>query len=473
MTYSPPCCIISLHTKIHERGVLYVRLIIQQKNLIGRLYRYFYIYFETFSVPTIETLFLLVLSMLALESADSIRFLYQHFLSGITEKSLNAFYYACSYAKADYSKFMNVTASMVLKLIPDSLKLQPVFLCIDDTMISKFGKKFEDVSILFDHAAHNGSNYLNGHCFVSIMLCVPVWKGNKSVYLSLPLGYRIWKKKEASKLDLAASLMRQVMPSLSGVKNVILLCDSWYAKKNLVRMVDEYENLDIICNARNDSVIYDLAPPKSGKRGRPPKHGKRLSIKDDFSFSEEKIGDYYIGVRRVLSNIFGEREVLAFVTSTGNTGSGRRLFFSTVFPEQLTMFCAWQEKAPFNQTGSERMKYIPLFLYGFRWNIEVSYYEQKTFWSLCNYMIRSRNGIEMLVNLITISYCAMKILPYQDVSLKEYQDKSVQEFRFVLSSQIREQVFYAHFVKNIENCIKSIPFINTLKRLLQQQGYYF
>ena len=65
-----------------------------------------------------------------------------------------------------------------------------------------------------------------------------------------------------------------------------------------------------------------------------------MSIKDDFSFSEEKIGDYYIGVRRVLSNIFGEREVLAFVTSTGNTGSVGRLFFSTVFPEQLTMFCA-------------------------------------------------------------------------------------------------------------------------------------
>ena len=448
-------------------------LLYNEKNLIGRLYRYFYIYFETFSVPTIETLFLLVLSILALESADSIRFLYQHFLSGITEKSLNAFYYACSYAKTDYSRFMNVTASMALKLIPDSLKTQPVFLCIDDTMISKFGKKFEDVSILFDHATHNGSNYLNGHCFVSIMLCVPVWKANKSVYLSLPLGYRIWKKEEASKLELAASLVHQIMPSLSGVKNVILLCDSWYAKKNLVRIVDEYENLDIICNARNDSVIYDLAPPKNGKRGRPPKHGKRLSLKDDFSLSEEKIGDYYIGVRRVLSNIFGEREVLAFVTSTGNTGNAGRLFFSTVFPEQLTMFCAWQEKAPLNQTGSERMKYIPLFLYGFRWNIEVSYYEQKTFWSLCSYMIRSRSGIEMLVNLINISYCAMKILPYQDTSFKEYQDKSVQEFRFVLSSQIREQVFYAHFVKNIENRIKSNLLINTLKMLIQQQGYYF
>ena len=120
MTYSPPCCIISLHTKIHERGVLYVRLIIQQKNLIGRLYRYFYIYFETFSAPTADTLFLLVFSILTLESVHSIRFLYQHFSSGITTKSLNTFYHACSYAKVDYSHFMNITAKVALRMILDS-----------------------------------------------------------------------------------------------------------------------------------------------------------------------------------------------------------------------------------------------------------------------------------------------------------------------------------------------------------------
>ena len=79
----------------------------------------------------------------------------------------------------------------------------------------------------------------------------------------------------------------------------------------------------------------------------------------------------------------------------------------------------------------------------------------------------------MLVNLINISYCAMKILPYQDAAFKEYQDKSVQEFRFVLSSQIREQVFYAHFVKNIENSIKSNQLVKALKMLIQRQGYYF
>ena len=403
-----------------------------------------------------------------MESAHSIRFLYRHFLSGITEKSLTAFYYACSYAKVDYSRFMNVTASMALKLIPESLRSQPVFFCIDDTMVSKFGKKFEDVSKLFDHAAHNGSNYLNGHCFVSLMLCVPIWNGSKIVYLSIPLGYRMWQKEE-SKLKLAASMVRQVMPVFSSQKNVIILCDSWYAKKDLVSIVDEYPNLDVICNARYDSVIYDLAPQPTGKRGRPAKHGKRLSPETDFSLSDEKIGDYYIGVRRVLTNIFGCREVLAYVTSSEKESSSRRLFFSTIFPEQMQIFCAWQEKAPLNQTGSDRMQYIPLFCYSFRWNIEVSYYEQKTFWSLCSYMVRSRKGIELLVNLINITYCAMKILPYQDEAFAKYRTESVQEFRFILSEKIKQEIFFANFMQNIETSIKSTAVLNALKRLIQRQ----
>ena len=138
-----------------------------------------------------------------MESADSIRSLYRHFMSAITQKSLTAFYYACSYSKADYSRFMNVTASLALKLIPDSLKSQPVFFCIDDTI---------------------GPNYLNGHCFVSLMLCVPIWCNRRIAYLAVPLGYRMWQKKQ-SKLELAAAMVRQVMPSFASQKNVIILCD--------------------------------------------------------------------------------------------------------------------------------------------------------------------------------------------------------------------------------------------------------
>lgn len=304
---------------------------------------------------------------------------------------------------------------------------------------------------------------LSASCFVSLYgrnSALSTWQP--------PLGYRMWKK-EASKLELAASMVRQVMPGLSAQKNVIILCDSWYAKKDLVCVVDEYTNLDIICNARHDSVLYDLAPQPTGKKGRPAKHGRRLSLEEDFPLSDEKIGDYYIGVRQVLTNLFGQRKVLAYVTAPKKLQGSRRLFFSTVFPQQMQIFCAWQEKAPLNQTGSSRMQYIPLLCYCFRWNIEVSYYEQKTFWSLCSYMVRSSKGIEMLVNLINVAYCAMKILPYQEEAFSKYRGESVQEFRFALSEEIRRQVFYATFLQNIETGIKSNALINALKQLLLHQ----
>lgn len=118
------------------------------------------------------------------------------------------------------------------------------------------------------------------------------------------------------------------------------------------------------------------------------------------------------------------------------------------------------------------MKYVPLLLYSFLWNIEVSYYEQKTFWSLCSYIIRSRKGIEMLVNLLNISYFTLRLLPYKEKSFSKYRNESVQEFRFALSEHIHQQILYATFVKNTETNIKSNVIVIALKHLIQRQGYY-
>ena len=89
------------------------------------------------------------------------------------------------------------------------------------------------------------------------MLCVPVWNRDKVSYLSVPLGYRMWQKKE-SKLELAASMIRQVMPEFHSKDHVIIPCDSWDTKHNLLSIVDEYPNPDLIGNARSASVMYDL-----------------------------------------------------------------------------------------------------------------------------------------------------------------------------------------------------------------------
>ena len=438
-------------------------LLYNKNTVIGRLFCYFSVYFKNVPAPTAESLFLLLVSMLALESAHSIRFLYQHFLSKVTEKSLNAFYYACSYAKADYSTFMNTTIRIALNIIPKSIAYHPVFLCIDDTMVPKSGKKFEHISKLYDHAAHNGSSYLNGHCFVSIMLCIPVWKNRKISYLSIPLGYRMWDKSK-SKLQLAADMVRQVMPELAGHKQVILLFDSWYAKRDLLCVVDEFSNLDILCGARSDTVLYDLAPPHTGKPGRPKKRGERLSLQTDFLMSKEKIGGYFLGYRFVLTNLFGKRKVLAYATSANETQDNRRLFLSTIFPENLRFACAWFEDAPINQTGWQWMDYLPFFLYKIRWNIEVSYYEQKSFWSLCCYMVRHQKGMEMLVNLINLAYSATKLLPYVDTNFSSCQTQSTQEFRFLLSEQIREQVIFTNFAQSLENGIKTKAILTLLKQ---------
>lgn len=169
-------------------------------------------------------------------------------------------------------------------------------------MVSKFGMKFENVSKLFDHAAHNGSSYLNGHCFVSIMLCVPVKNHDHALYLSVPLGYRMWQKKE-SKLKLAASMVRQVMPEFAAKKQVVILCDSWYMKQDLISVTEEYPDLDLIGNVRYDSVMYDLPPKPTGRRGRPAKRGRRLSTETDFTLSDKK-SEVTIQVYAVYLRIF-------------------------------------------------------------------------------------------------------------------------------------------------------------------------
>ena len=95
-------------------------------------------------------------------------------IAKLSDTSLNAFYYTRKTEAYDHSAWNGVTVSKAVRAVPGPLEEQPLFLSIDDTMIEKSGKHFELCSKLYDHAAHNGSNYLNGHCMVSLLLSFPV-----------------------------------------------------------------------------------------------------------------------------------------------------------------------------------------------------------------------------------------------------------------------------------------------------------
>lgn len=83
-----------------------------------------------------------------------------------------------------------------------------------------------------------------------------------------------------------------------------------------------------------------------------------------------------------------------------------------------------------------------------------------------------RQGIEMMVNLINISYCAMKLLPYKEEAFSGYRAASVQEFRFALSERIRQEMFYVNLMKNIETHIKSNVIVDALKHLCWKKSIY-
>ena len=55
-----------------------------------------------------------------------------------------------------------------LAIVLEALRQEPILLSVDDTTIAKWGKHFDGVGILYDHAKHDGKSYFNGHAFVSL-----------------------------------------------------------------------------------------------------------------------------------------------------------------------------------------------------------------------------------------------------------------------------------------------------------------
>ena len=320
-------------------------------------------------------------------------------------------------------------------------------------MVEKFGRHFELCSKLYDHAAHNGSNYLNGHCMVSLLLSFPVYQEGKILYLSVPVGYRLWDK-EKSKLALAAELVAQAMKTIGLRRQVLLLCDSWYPKAEVTALVKQFDNLEMVCNVRADTVLYGLPPAKTGKKGRPRKRGDRISL-DEIVLSEPKSGDWLIGMMPVITNLWKEKVVYALVTAPKSGKGSRRLFLCTADPRTISF--DWENSADKTACsyGTENVFYLPLAWYGLRWNIETSYYEGKTFWSMEEYRIRSKEGIERLVNLISLSYSAMTLLPYSDETFSEYQSASAQETKYEIGQQIQSDIIlcsFGRFLETIKNC---------------------
>ena len=155
------------------------------------------------------------------------------------------------------------------------------------------------------------------------------------------------------------------------------------------------------------------------------------------------------GAKTVMTNLFKKRPVTAIVTES-KSGS-RRLFLCTASSESLHFDtnCSGVGKAV--HYAETDISFLPLTIYALRWHIETAYYEQKKFWSLGDYMLRSKDGIECLLNLLTILYSMMSLLPFLDSYFSFLSGKSSQQSRFLLSYQIQQDLFFAAFVQRLKH----------------------
>jgi len=417
----------------------------QKTKIISRVKKYFLPYMELLTKPSGHKLFLLLLAVMSMQAVTSIQYIYKWFLAPLSKISQNAYYYLLTYTSLPMDKFAEVTIRKAIGVIDAKLAKLPILLLIDDTLQAKFGTKFECYAKMFDHAQHNGSTYLSGHCFVALAICVPVSVENTLKYLTIPIWFRL-RGEDESKLSIASAMIRNAMKTLADIPTVILLCDSWYPKGEVLKTVESYENLDLIANVRVDTVLYDL-PVQTGKRGRPAKKGGKLSIYDDFSFIE--IGRYFIAARTVMTNLFKNPVYMMVTVANLDNRKGYRLFISTITHEKLCAMFYLGEQGSNND--SARLSWLlPLYLYSLRWNIEVMFYEFKTFWSFGNYMLRSKQGIENFINIISISYACAKVIPFSDEFFSDFSHFSTQTIKYAFGEAIRKELFFTQFVDFVE-----------------------
>ena len=123
---------LSVKQKIYERRwVCIYRLLYMKNSVLDRLKSYFDEYFSDATKPTARNLFLIIVSILALDIFRSVRFAHRHVLAKLSDTSLNAYYYALKTDRLDHESWRNVTLSKALKAVPVHLAAQPLFLSID------------------------------------------------------------------------------------------------------------------------------------------------------------------------------------------------------------------------------------------------------------------------------------------------------------------------------------------------------
>ncbi len=167
----------------------------------------------------------------------------------------------------------------------------------DHIKISKEGRHMPDIQLLHQDSENSGKgSCIEGHMFAQVSAVI----SSGGVSRSLPLiteKQQSPPKKENSKKPDGDTLVTQMVnlvvkavSSITGNDKVVVALDAYFSKATAFlaadNAVDEDGNrrLEIVTRSRDDGVGYeDPLPQPKGKRGCPPKYGKKVILWQLFS----------------------------------------------------------------------------------------------------------------------------------------------------------------------------------------------
>lgn len=149
---------------------------------------------------------------------------------------------------------------------------EAILVAVDDTLFRRRGSKVFAASWFHDGSAPGERKVGYGNNWVIAAIVVRLAFLDRPV--ALPVGFALIRKgsDDASRLEAARRLIEALAGALPG-RRIDVVADSAYAGKALRALP---QAVTWTTRLRSNAALYELAPPRTGRRGRPRTKGAKL-----------------------------------------------------------------------------------------------------------------------------------------------------------------------------------------------------
>lgn len=169
---------------------------------------------------------------------------------------------------------------------------EPVTVAVDDTLFRRYGRKVWAASWFHDGSAQGPKKVGFGNNWVIAGIVVTLPFVNRPVCLPVAARLVVKNTTSASRLWLARRMVEDLARALPD-RQIHVVADAAYAGRELRGVGDR---ITWTTRLRRDAALFELAPPVTGKRGRPRLKGARLpslaTLGRTLAFTETTVSRY-------------------------------------------------------------------------------------------------------------------------------------------------------------------------------------